>query len=343
MRALTSIPAAFGACTVLSGCAWMLPDDSHGSRPALMWIQSALVTAGPNAEAIGILSWTMFAGAAAIMLLVVALTALAIFGGRRRGWMANRSFVIGFGVAFPVIVLSVLLTYGLMIAGRSAAREPPKLRIEVVGERWWWRVHYLDPQGERPLVTANEIAIPVGEPVEFVLRTNDVIHSFWVPSLGGKLDMIPGRINRYQLSAERPGVYRGQCAEYCGAQHALMAFYVIAMESDRFPAWLEDQKGPAVEPVTTLAARGKELFSAAGCGACHAVRGTSASGRLGPDLTHFGSRRSIAAGSFPNNAGTVAGWIASAQHLKPDNPMPSFANLRGQELRAIAAYLESLK
>ncbi|ANW00897.1 cytochrome c oxidase subunit II [Bradyrhizobium icense] len=308
-----------------------------------MWMQSALITAGPSAGATGTLSWIMFAGAAAILLLVVAFTAHAVFGGARRGWMAGRHFVIVFGIAMPIVVLTILLVYGLTLTSRSTARENPAMRIEVVGERWWWRVYYVGPRGDRQFVTANEIRIPTGVPVEFVLKTNDVIHSFWVPSLAGKLDMIPGRVNRYQFSAGRPGVYRGQCAEYCGAQHALMAFYVVAMERDRFPTWLEDQQKPASEPVTELGVKGRELFIATGCGACHTVRGTTASGQIGPDLTHFGSRRSIAAGSFPNNAGTIAGWIASAQHLKPDNLMPSFANLQGEELRAVATYLENLK
>jgi cytochrome c oxidase subunit 2 len=343
MRALVSVLAIFGAGAILSGCAWILPDESHGTRPALTWIQSALVTAGPNAGGIGILTWTMFAGAAIILLLVIGFTAHAILGGGRRGWMTSRYFVVAFGIAMPIVVLTSLLVYGLTLTAQSATRGDPALRIEVIGERWWWRVHYLDAQGERKLVTANEIRIPADERVEFILKTNDVIHSFWVPSLAGKLDMIPGHINRYQFSAERPGIYRGQCAEYCGAQHALMAFYVIAMERGGFTAWLEDQEKPAAEPVTALEIRGRELFIAAGCGACHTVRGTAATGQIGPDLTHFGNRRSIAAGTFPNNAGTVAGWIASAQHLKPGNLMPSFANLRGEELRAVAAYLEGLK
>lgn len=329
--------------TGVSGCTWMLPEESHGSRPSLMWLQSALITAGPNAEAIRTLTWIMFAGGAAIFLLVLAFTAHAVFGGTRRGWMSGHRFVIMFGVAMPVAVLTVLLVYGLMLTGRSAARETPAARIEVVGERWWWRVNYLGPRGERQLVSANEIRVPVGAPVEFILKSNDVIHSFWVPSLAGKLDMIPGRVNRYQFSASRPGVYRGQCAEYCGAQHALMAFYVVAVERDKFQTWLADQKRPASDPVTELGVKGRELFLASGCGACHTVRGTAASGLIGPDLTHLGSRKSIGAGSFPNNAGTVAGWIASAQHLKPGALMPSFSNLGGEELRAIAEYLEGLK
>jgi cytochrome c oxidase subunit 2 len=342
MRALAAF-AVLAAGTAVSGCAWMLPTDSFGSRPALMWMQSSLVTSGPNASATSKLSWMMFAGATMVLLLVVACTAHAVLGRTRRGWMTGPSFVAALGIALPVVVLTVLLVYGLTLTSHSAARATPAVRIEVVGERWWWRVRYVGPQGERQIETANEIHIPTGVPVEFSLKSNDVIHSFWVPSLAGKLDMIPGRVNRYQFSADRAGTYRGQCAEYCGAQHALMAFYVVAVDREHFPVWLDDQKRLASEPVTELGVNGKRLFVAAGCGACHTVRGTTASGQIGPDLTHFGSRKSIAAGTFPNNAGTVAGWIVSAQHLKPGNLMPSFANLRGEELRAIAAYLESLK
>lgn len=213
----------------------------------------------------------------------------------------------------------------------------------MVGERWWWRVHYLDENGDISFVTANEIRMPVGQPVRFELKAQDVIHSFWVPSLAGKLDMIPGRTNSYTFSAEKPGVYRGQCAEYCGAQHALMAFYAIAMEPGEFEAWALDQARPAGEPRIPYLERGQALFIENGCGACHTVRGTPADGELGPELTHVGSRVSIGAGILPNYRGALAGWISSVQHLKPEALMPSYGNLEGEELRAIAAYLESLK
>lgn len=328
----------------LGGCGWVLPQQGDGGdAPAQMWIQSALVTAGPHASATATLTWIMFGGAALILLLVVAFTALAIVGGHRRNWMGNRAFVIGFGIAFPVTVLTALLIYGFIVGRQTLGHDPARLRIEVVGERWWWRVRYLDASGSIRLATANEIRIPTGQQIEFVLKTEDVIHSFWVPSLAGKLDMIPGHVNSYRFSAERPGVYRGQCAEYCGDQHALMAFYVVAMSGPQFDAWFEEQSRPAAEPVTTLSQRGRDLFLANGCGACHRVRGTTADGRIGPDLTHIGSRLSLAAGTFSNNTGTLAGWISSSQHLKPGNLMPSFSNLRGEELRAIATYLEGLK
>lgn len=332
--------ALFGAALLLSGCA-----RSVEQEPPLMWIQSVLVPRGPHADAVATLTWVMTIGAALIFLLVMVLTALAIVGGRsgRRGWMTSRTFIVWLGIVFPVVTLMALLVYGLVVARVLVTVGPPALRVEVVGERWWWRVNYLDANGEIRLVTANEIRIPTGRPIEFVLKTADVIHSFWVPSLAGKLDMIPGHENAYRFAAERPGIYRGQCAEFCGAQHALMAFYVVALETPAFEDWYAGQVAPAAEPSIELLARGKSLFLENGCGACHVVRGTPANGTIGPDLTHVGGRLSIAAGTFPNNVGTLAGWISSAQHLKPDNLMPSFGNLTGEELRAMAAYLESLK
>jgi len=170
--------------------------------------------------------------------------------------------------------------------------------------------------------------------VELSLVSADVIHSFWVPSLAGKVDLLPGRSTRLHLTADRPGVYRGQCAEYCGGPHAKMAFHVIAETPEGFEAWRKNQRRPA--------AAGNALF-AARCATCHTVRGTSAAGTLGPDLTHVGSRMSLGAGTLPNNEGTLAGWIASSQHIKPGNLMPSFKDLTGEELRALAIYLEALK
>lgn len=309
-----------------------------------MWSQSALDPRGVHADVIATMGWVLFIGATLIFVVVMLLVAWAATApSARRAWLGRRSTVIAGGIAFPILTLTALLVYGLAAARTLVTGAPPALRIEVVGERWWWRVHYVDAAGRVQLATANEIAIPVGVPVEFVLKSNDVIHSFWAPNLAGKLDMIPGRVNSYRFAAGRPGAYRGQCAEYCGAQHALMAFFVVALPREEFEAWYARQSQPADEPVIALRARGKALFLENGCGACHTIRGTPANGVIGPDLTHVGSRVTIAAGTFPTNIGTLAGWIASAQHLKPDNLMPSFGNLRGEELRAIASYLEGLK
>lgn len=308
------------------------------------WSQSILAPRGSHAETIDRLTWPFFIGGTLITILVVAFLVAALLLRRdQTSWMTGNNFIIGFGIVFPVVTLTSLLAYSAVISRTLAPPGEPSVRIEVIGEQFWWRVNYLDAEGAKIFETANEIRIPVGEPVEFILKTQDVIHSFWVPSLAGKLDMIPGRVNTYRFSALTPGTYRGQCAEYCGAQHALMAFYVVAAPSNEFAAWAARQASDAAEPATPFLAKGRQVFISAGCGSCHAVRGTAANGVLGPDLTHIGSRLTIAAGTFPNNRGTLAGWTASAQHLKPGNLMPSFGNLQGEQLRAIAAYMESLE
>jgi cytochrome c oxidase subunit II len=315
--------------------------------------QSALSTASPIAAAYAHIGIIMFAGATAILMLVMGLTAYAVMAApERRAWLARRRTVVAGGIVFPIVTLSILLVYGFWLlaqaerseAGRTAQNEAGEaLRIEVVGEQFWWRVRYLDQAGEVAFETANVIRIPTGRRVALSLTSADVIHSFWVPSLAGKIDMIPGRTTTLTLTADRDGSFRGQCAEFCGAQHARMAFHTLAMAPQPFDAWMAEQRQPPPEPADEFLARGLEVFLSSGCGACHAIRGTAAAGTIGPDLTRIGSRPSIAAGTFPTNAGTIAGWIASSQHLKPGNRMPSFDALPGRDLRAVAAYLESLK
>jgi cytochrome c oxidase subunit 2 len=262
---------------------------------------------------------------------------------RRRRFGSN-GFIIGGGIVFPMVTLTVLLAYGLSVSARDDERPgTAPLRIDVIAQQWWWRVRYLDDAGELAFVTANEIRIPVGRPIELTLTSGDVIHSFWAPNLAGKLDAIPGIVNRLRLQADAAGVFRGQCAEFCGPAHALHAFYVVAQTPEEFAAWFERQRQPARPPDTAVLRRGRELFLANGCGGCHTVRGTPAGGTIGPDLTHVGGRRSLAGGILPNNAGTMAGWIADSQTLKPGNHMPSFKTLDGESLRALAAYLESLE
>lgn len=222
------------------------------------------------------------------------------------------------------------------------------MRVRVTGEMWWWRVAYLDDQGREIVQDANEVHIPVGRPVVFELESADVIHSFWVPRLGGKTDMIPGRRNFMRLQADAPGTYGGQCAEYCGGPHALMGLVVVAHRPEAYAAWREKQARPAVATASVqtpmaLIDQGRNVFTASGCGACHTLRGTEANGLAGPDLTHVGSRQTLGAGILPNNQGTMAGWISDSQGIKPGNRMPSYPVLTGQDLRAVAAYLDSLK
>jgi cytochrome c oxidase subunit 2 len=310
--------------------------------PAWADMQSALHAKGDAATRIAEISGVMFIGAAAIFLLVLAMLALALYGPPRiRGLLHHRGVIVGAGIAFPVVVLSALLVYTLGFASSVASANAPAVRIEVRGEMWWWRVRYLDQDGRMLFETANEIRIPSGVPVEFVLRSDNVIHSFWVPNLAGKLDMVPGRVNRFRVRADEPGVFRGQCAEYCGAQHAKMMFEVQALQPQDFQAWMALQRRPAREATDAQVQLGRQQFMQA-CAACHAVRGTDAAGTLGPDLTHVGSRRSLAAGVLPNNVGTLAGWIAGSQDIKPGNNMPSF-QLPADGLRAIAQYLHSLQ
>ena len=332
---------------------WLLPLALGGCEG----VQSELAPEGPEDERVPLVSWIMFTGGAAILLLVVLLTALALYGPQLpRERLGTQRIVIGGGIVFPVVTLSALLAYGLFIMaagqaesdGRDSVGSPAEarsgdaIRIAVVGEQWWWRIIYQDADG-RSFESANEIRIPVGRPVELELTSADVIHSFWVPKLAGKLDMIPGRTNRMRIVANQPGVMRGQCAEYCGGAHALMAFQVVALEEEEFAAWLERESGPALVPETPALRQGRELFLNSGCGGCHSVRGTSAEGTIGPDLTHVGGRLTIAAAILPSEPEAFARWIAENQHIKPENRMPPFRIFSEAELAALAAYLESLE
>lgn len=303
-------------------------------------MQSALNPQGPDAAIIAEISWVLFAGGGAIFVLVMALAAWAVWGRPR--FLARHGAILAGGIVFPVAVLSALLVYSLLRAASLSAQPPAGLRVEVTGHQWWWRVAYLGPDGSVDFVTANELRIPVGERVELALRSADVLHSFWVPALAGKLDLIPGKDNRLRLAAARPGTWRGQCAEYCGGPHAQMAFYVVAAERADFERWREAQRRPAAAVDEESPLKGKSMFLSH-CAACHTVRGTPAQGSLGPDLTHVGSRLSIGAGTLPNNPGTIGDWIASSQHIKPGNLMPAFHEFSGDELHALAAYVNSLK
>jgi cytochrome c oxidase subunit 2 len=299
-----------------------------------------------------------------IFVFVMALVLRAAFA-RARPVHARRWLAIG-GLLFPATVLAALLLYSLAVgkalgnfqgegalrflldcvsdASRALGARPTAntaVRVEVNARQWWWEVKYFTPAGDFEL--ANELHLPAGRPIELQLVTGDVIHSFWVPSLAGKVDMIPGHRNRLVLKADQPGVHRGQCAEYCGGQHALMALFVVVETEAEFEDWLGRQARDAAAPADDFLARGQAAFMRGGCAECHTVRGTAARGELGPDLTHVGSRRSLAAGVLVNHAGTMAGWIAGTQALKPGSLMPDTRAYDGPELRAIAAWLKSLE
>ena len=307
------------------------------------WPPPALDPAGPFAGPLNTLSWVLFGMFGAVLLIVVIALVIALFGPRRwRARLGGQKLVWIGGVACPVVVLSALLVYGLGLTSHLTQEPGPgEMRVRVTGEMWWWRVAYLDDQGREAVQDANELHIPTGRPVVIELDSADVIHSFWVPRLSGKVDMIPGRRNLIRIQADAPGAYGGQCAESWGGPHALLGFVVVAHEPAEYAAWLARQSAPSPAALQPMA--GSAVFARAGCGACHTVAGTAFNGQAGPDLSHVGSRRTLGAGILPNNQGTMAGWISDSQSLKPGNRMPSYAVLSGQDVRAVAAYLESLK
>ena len=307
-------------------------------------VQSALDPQGPEAERVARLFWALTIGSAAILAGIIALATIAMIGGapaRRR--LDNETIIIAGGIVFPVITLTAVLAWSEIVMGANATRgDDNVVRIGVVGERWWWRVIYRDAEGRR-IESANELRIPVGRAVEIELTSADVIHSFWVPKLAGKLDMIPGRRNILRLKADTPGVMRGQCAEYCGGPHALMSFHVVAMAEPEFARWLAREAAGAETPGDPVTQQGHLLFMTSGCGGCHAVRGTTAVGTIGPDLTHVGGRMSLAAATLPNDEAAFARWIRDGQHIKPENLMPPFGIFNESELAALSRYMTSLK
>jgi cytochrome c oxidase subunit 2 len=307
--------------------------------------QTALIPAGLEADRIASFSWILFAFGAAVFLIVVAAMLAAIVGpANSRRVLATRRAILVLGLAFPVVTLLALLIFSTFHSSGLLAipDDPRRLVVKVTGEQWWWRVAYATGDGQT-IESANEIHIPVGQPVVFELNAADVIHSFWVPSLGGKIDMIPGRTNRLRLTAERAGVYRGQCAEYCGGPHALMALSVVAAQPDEYAAWLDRQKLPPAAPSGQDERDGAALFAAAGCNACHTIDGTPAKGTIGPNLSHIGSRRSIGIEQNLMSHANIVRFLADGQTIKPHNRMPEFKLLSARERDAIASYLLSLR
>jgi cytochrome c oxidase subunit 2 len=321
------------------------------SRP----LQDALRPAGVQAEQIGSL-WNLTLGLCTlvfVLVLAACLYALArapragadtepdlssLAGPEPRPWRA-----IKWATAAATVGLLALLAADVFTS-RALARMPLRgaVNIELVGHQWWWEARYRDDDPSREFTTANELHIPVGRPVIVTLRSKDVIHSLWIPNLQGKKDLIPGRTATLRLRADRAGIYRGQCAEFCGLEHAMMALLVEAEPNERYEAWAAQQRRPAAAPMDAAARRGREVFLGKSCAACHTIAGTAAKARLGPDLSHLASRRSIGAGMFPNKRGHLGGWIADPQALKPGVNMPATL-LAPDDLLALLAYLETLK
>jgi cytochrome c oxidase subunit II len=306
--------------------------------------QSALDPAGPAAEAIAWLWWIMCVAFTAVFVLVLVLLALALRRRPNRGGLeatinpplGSNGFVVGGGIVLPVVTLVPLLLISLD-STRYLRVPQDAFTIKVVGHMWWWEITY----PEHGIVTANEIYVPAGQPIRLELESADVVHSFWVPSLNGKRDLIPGLTNEFWLHADEPGVYRGQCGEYCGTQHANMILHVIALPPEEFQDWVDDRRAAVGNVAGADHGRGPQIFRARGCSVCHTIRGTGATGRAGPDLTHIGSRRMIA-GMLPNTRGNMAGWIGDPQAIKPGMRMPR-TYLPAVELLEVTDYLRSLK
>jgi len=316
--------ALVGGAVVLAGC---------GEE------QSTLLPESDATHSIDTMWWVLLIGSTIVVAVVTLLVLATLL--RRRGSLdeverggGGTTFALVSGAVIPAVVLVALFVY--VLSSLDATAQPngrSDLNVEVIGKQWWWEVRYLD----QDIVTANEIHIPVGVPVRVVARTADVIHSFWVPRLNRKIDMIPGRRNAILLRADRAGAYRGQCAEFCGLQHANMAFYVIAEPAQRWQRWAARERRPAA-----ARGRGERVFARAGCSGCHTIRGTAADGRVGPDLTHVASRRTLAAATIANDRRRLAEFIRDPQHVKPGNKMPALG-LRGRRLDALVDYLESLR
>ncbi len=317
----------------LSGCA---------GSPSVLSPQS------PNADRVAQLSWVLFIIAGLVFAVVMVLLMLGILRARRSEPHAGElvrvtddrrviSIVLLAGALFPAVVLFGVMFWSISITNASEAADSP-LVIEVTGHQWWWQLHYVHEN----IVSANEIHIPVGQPVTLKLMSADVNHSFWVPELSPKLDLIPGQTNTLTIEADQAGTYRGQCAEYCGIQHAHMAFLVIADPPDTYARWVAQEQQPAPVPSDEQVQTGQRVFLSSACVYCHTIRGTSAVGTLGPDLTHLASRQTIAAGMLPNTPGNLAGWIVNSQAIKPGNLMPPMELDAGQ-VQALLAYLQSLE
>ena len=316
-------------------------------------VQSVVDPRGPQAERIADLWWVFFGICAAVFagVTIALVVALLPRASRRSGGLdparetRARRTVAG-AVGLTIVILLGLVTYSAQVSRAitaSAEGDPGAVVIDVVGHQWWWEVQYAGAPARRSFTTANELRIPVGRPVIVRGTSRDVIHSFWVPNLHGKVDFIPGRVNTIWFEASEPGTWRGQCAEFCGLQHAKMALTVVAMPDGEFDSWREASSSRGEAPVTSdSAARGRQVFLEQQCAMCHTIRGTGAFGHVAPDLTRIGSRTTLAAGTMPNTRGHLAAWILDPQGIKPGSFMPP-TYLEPQDLHALLDYLEGLE
>ncbi len=325
--------ARFAACLVVLALGSCAPEAPSPLDPG-----------GRGASLVLPLWWAMLAAGTIVLLVVVTFLLVGLRRSSRRdrpemrpAW--EQRVILAGGVILPLVILVPLTAFSAWTMTRKdLPAEQDGLTVEVTGHRFWWEVRY--PQ--HGIVTANEIHVPAGRTVELHLDSADVIHSFWVPRVHGKLDMVPGKTNTLRIEVAEPGTYLGACAEFCGIQHANMRFHVVAHTEDDFAAWARREAAPAAEPADEQATRGLEVFLGTTCVACHAIRGTPADARVGPDLSHFASRETIAAGTAPNRPGYLGGWIADPQSMKPGTPMPP-TSLEPQELLDLLHYLGTLR
>ncbi len=310
--------------------------------------QAMLNPQGPPARSIATLTWLLFSVCTVVYVAVLGALWWALARSRRDSdehAATTRTMTrVVVGATVLTAATLVVLTISSEVAGRglTGGREPGAITIQVIGHQWWWDFLYRDVTPSDVVNSPNELHIPVGVPVVLEFTSRDVIHSFWAPNLQGKRDLVPGQVTRMSIQADQAGTYRGQCAEFCGHQHANMAFVLVAEPMDRFQAWLQAQRRPAEEPASDEARRGRDVFVRSTCGTCHTVRGTDAGSRFGPDLTHVASRQMIAAGTLPNTRGHLAGWISDSQSIKPGNRMPPNP-LSASDLQAVLTYVRSLR
>jgi cytochrome c oxidase subunit II len=317
--------------------------------------QSALDAAGTQAARIERLWWATFIVLTAVFVLVVAFIAGSVRRGRGGSEAVPEREVVSAErdrkmsrVVLVLVALVVIVEFAFLVGSAfstSIDRSPQSknpIEVQVVAHQWWWEFRYSSPNPSQMLLTANELHLPAGVPVLIKTSSADVVHSFWVPNIAGKRDLIPGYQTAFWIQAEKEGVYRGQCAEFCGHQHAHMSLHVVVEPLEKFNGWLDAQRKPAADPGSEQARRGQQTFLASPCVTCHTVRGHEAAATVGPDLTHLGSRQYIAAGTLSNNREHLLRWVGDAQSVKPGTRMPTMA-LPQNELEDIVMYLESLK
>lgn len=309
--------------------------------------QSAIQPATEQARGISYIWWSMFWVAVVVFVAVMLLLAWGLWRGKSKkptqlSYLASRNLVIVAGIAVPLVTV-ICLVGGSLMLGRSLSASPPDnaLEVRITGWMWWWQIEYLDENSNTIATTANELHVPINRPIQVYLESGDVIHSFWVPQLHGKTDLIPGRTNSSWFEVDVSGTFRGQCAEFCGLQHALMGFLVVSEPQAEFDAWLANQQAPAQPPENNEVLAGQRVFFEAGCHQCHTIRGTDAAGTAGPDLTHLASRQSIASVTRKNSRAHLGGWVADPNGIKPGAKMP-MSQLDAKELSDLLDYLQSL-